>query len=273
MKIIVLIKQVPGTSGARMDPETGVMIRDAAETMLNPLDEHAVAEALKIKEKNPGTEIIALTMGPPSAQKVLQEACARGADNGILLSDRAFGGSDTLATSRVLAAAARKIGAFDLILGGEKATDGETGQTGPMTATLLDLPVVTFVRRLTVEDGFITAQRMVEEGFEDIQVRLPALVTVVRDINNPPLPSLRRYIMAKKISFPVWGPEDINMEASEAGLKGSATRVVKIFSPRLSRNTTLYTADTQDNVSVAVNVIMTALNERSLIRKGESHGI
>lgn len=273
MKIIVLIKQVPGTSNVRMDPVTGVMIRDASETVINPLDEHAIAEAVKIKRSIPGASVTALTMGPDSARKILTEACARGVNRGILLSHRAFGGSDTMATARVLAAAISKQGEFDLILAGEKATDGETGQTGPMTATLLDIPVATFVRRLTVSGGQVLAQRLVEDGAEEIEIRLPALITVVRDINNPPLPTLRNYIMAKKLSFPVWGPEDMGVSETGTGLKGSATRVVKVFSPKLSRNTTFLTADNEEKAGLAVHAVLEALKTRDLIRKGDRHGM
>lgn len=269
MNIMVLIKQVPSTSNTRMDPETGVMIRDASDTVLNPLDEHAVTEAARLKAKFPGSTVTAITMGPPAARRVLLEACARGADRGILLSHRAFGGSDTLATSRVLAAAARKAGPFDLILAGEKATDGETGQTGPMTATLLDLPVVTFVNRVDVEDNHMVARRVVEEGTEEIRVKLPALVTVVRDINTPPLPTVRQYVIAKKMEFPVWGPADIVINELDAGLKGSATRVAKIFSPKLSRNTTFLKAENEEKMAAAAGAILEVLKGKDLLKKGE----
>lgn len=272
MNIVVLIKQVPSTTNARMDPKTGVMIRDASDTILNPLDEHAVTEAVRIKEKHPGSSVTALTMGPPSAVKILHEACARGADKGVLLSHRAFGGSDTIATARVLAAAVRRLGAFDLILAGEKATDGETGQTGPMTATLLGIPVVTFVRELIIGDGYIRAQRLVEEGTEEIEVKLPAMVTVIRDINNPPLPTLRKFVIAKKISYPIWGPDEIGMKETEAGLKGSATRVAKVFSPKLARDTTFCYADTDAKMTEAVTAVLNILKSRDLINKGEAYG-
>lgn len=271
MRIIVLIKQVPSTANSRMDPKTGVMIRDAADTILNPLDEHAVTEAVLIKKNHPGAEIIALTMGPPSAQRVLLEACARGADQGILLSHKAFGGSDTLATARVLAAAIRQIGDYDLILSGEKATDGETGQTGPMTATLLDTPAITFVRRLKVEGAIIRAERLVEEGVEEVEVGLPALVTVVREINNPPLPTIKGYLLAKKKNFPVWGPQDIGLKEGTTGLKSSPTRVVKVFSPKFSRNTVYYHADTEDKYNQAVEAVLDVLQARSSLKRVDEH--
>lgn len=272
MNIVVLIKQVPSTTNARMDPKTGVMLRDASDTVLNPLDENAITEAVKIKQMHPGTIVTVLTMGPESAQKVLFEACARGADQGVLLSHRAFGGSDTIATARVLAAAIRKLGPFDLILAGEKATDGETGQTGPMTATLLDVPVLTFIRQLSIEGNKIRAQRLVEEGTEEIEIRLPAMFTVIRDINDPPLPTLRKYVMAKKLSFPIWGPADIGVKDTDVGLKGSSTRVAKVFSPKLARNTTFYHTDTEEKATVAVRAVLELLNSRDLMNKGEAYG-
>lgn len=270
MKIIVLIKQVPGTSNVRMDPKTGAMVRDPSDTVLNPLDEHAIAEAVRLKEGLPGARVTALTMGPPAALKVLREACARGADNGCLLSHRAFGGSDTIATSRVLAAAIRKLGSFDLILAGEKATDGETGQTGPMTATMLDIPVVTFARRLELKDsGAINVLRLVEEGSEELEVSLPALVTVVREINNPPLPTLRKHVLAKKLSFPVWGPEEIGLKETETGLKGSPTRVAKVFSPKFARATVFHRADSEAGAFEAVAAVLNILKARDLLNKGD----
>ncbi|MEW6275971.1 MAG: electron transfer flavoprotein subunit beta/FixA family protein [Bacillota bacterium] len=262
MHVAVLIKQVPGTTSARLNPETGTMIREASDTVMNPLDEHALYAAVQIKKTRPGTKVTALSMGPGSAQKVLQEAAARGADQGVLLSHRAFAGSDTIATARVLAAALRKLGPVDLILAGEKSTDGETGQTGPMTATLLNFPVITFVRRLSVGDGFVRAERLVENGVEEVELGLPALVTVVRDINNPPPLSMREIIRAKKLIFPVWGPADLEIEEGSVGLKGSATRVVKVFSPKFARNTTFYRAEDGDK---AIGAVLDVLQKRNLI--------
>lgn len=271
MNITVLIKQVPGTTNVSMNPETGTMIRDASDTVLNPLDENAVAEAVKIKRNNPGSSVTVLTMGPGSALKVLQEACARGADRGILLSHKSFGGSDTIATSRVLAAAIKKLGDFDLILAGEKSIDGETGQTGPMTAALLDIPVITFVRQLSVKEGLISAQRLVEDGVEEIETSAPALVTVVKDINKPSLPSLRGYVTAKKMKFPVWGPEDLGLDEAETGLKGSPTRVSKVFSPKFSRNTSFIRTGAENSFDDAARAVIEALTARKLLNSGDKN--
>ncbi|MCL6447345.1 MAG: electron transfer flavoprotein subunit beta/FixA family protein [Armatimonadetes bacterium] len=268
MNVIVFIKQVPGTTNVRMDPATGAMLRDPSDTVLNPLDEHAITEAAKIKDGQPGTVVTALTMGPPSAVKALQEACARGADQGVLLSHKAFAGSDTIATSRALAAAVRKLGPVDLILAGEKSIDGETGQVGPMTAAMLELPAVTFVRRLNLEGGRIRVQRLVEDGVEELAVTLPALVTVVRDINNPPLPSLRRYVMAKKMTFPVWGPEELGLKETDTGLKASPTRVVKVFSPKFARSTAIFRADGEAGLDASVQAVIDLLRTKEILKKG-----
>lgn len=262
MNIIVLVKQVPGTANVRMDPDTGAMIREAAGAEMNPLDVHAVTEAVRLKEMYPGTTVTVLTMGPAGAGKVLQEAIARGADKGVLLSHRAFAGSDTVATARVLSAAIRKVGKVDLVLAGDKTTDGETGQTGPMTAALLDIPVATFIRKLEIIDGIAHLERMVEEGIEKLEVGLPALITVVKNINRPALPSLRKILAAKKINFPVWGPDELGVKEKEVGIKGSPTRVVKVFSPKFARPTVFYQAGEVDK---AVNAVIDALKARHLL--------
>ncbi|RJQ31992.1 MAG: electron transfer flavoprotein subunit beta/FixA family protein [Peptococcaceae bacterium] len=262
MNVVVLIKQVPGTANVRMDPDTGTMIREAAGSEMNPLDVHAVTEAVRLKDMYPGTVVTALTMGPGSADKVLREAVARGVDKGILLSHRAFAGSDTIATARVLSAAVRKLGMVDLILAGDKTTDGETGQTGPMTAAMLNIPVVTFARKLEIVNGSAQVERMVEDGIEKLAVSLPALVTTTRDINKPALPPLRKVLAAKKINFPVWGPDELGVKEEEIGLKGSPTRVVKVFSPKFARQTVFYQAG---DVDKALDAVLDVLKTRQLL--------
>ena len=227
MRIIVLIKQVPGTDNVKMNPETGVMIRTGQDTVVNPLDEHALEEAVAIKSRLKGVHVTALTMGPPSAEKALREALAMGADDVVLLSNRAFGGADTIVTARTLAAAIRKLGPADLILCGERATDGETGQVGPMVAIMLGLPVQTYVRKIDLEDHSVTIERIVEDGFERVKVAGPLVISVVKDLNQPRLPTLRSKLIARKAEVPVWGPEEIGLKPEELGLKASPTRVTK----------------------------------------------
>ncbi|OAT81654.1 electron transfer flavoprotein subunit beta/FixA family protein [Desulfotomaculum copahuensis] len=262
MRIAVLIKQVPGTDNVKMDPETGVMIRTNKGNIINPLDENALEEALRIKRSREDVQVLAVSMGPESAMKAIKEAVAMGADGGVLLSGRAFAGSDTIATARALAAAISKLGDVNLVLCGERATDGETGQTGPMIAATLGIPVQTYVQRLEVADDAVKVERVVEGGFEQVKVQLPALITVVKGINEPGFPTLTGKVRARDAVVPVWGADDLGLSPEELGLKGSPTRVVKIFSPKLSRSTLLHR---QDNTGRAVNELLKFLADRDIV--------
>lgn len=262
MNIVVLIKQVPATDNVKMDPETGVMIRTGKDNIINPLDENALEEAIRIKNSRSGVKVTAITMGPDSAIKALKEAIAMGADSGILLSGRAFAGSDTIATAKVLAAAIKKVMNVDLVLCGERATDGETGQTGTMIANMLDIPVQTYVSKVEVRDKSVVVERIVEDGFERVEVPFPVLLTVVKDINQPGFPTLQGKLRAKNVDIIVWGPDDLGLAKEELGLKGSPTRVVKIFSPKLSRDTIMHK---HDDTSQAVNELIKFLTAREAI--------
>ncbi|OAT82276.1 electron transfer flavoprotein subunit beta/FixA family protein [Desulfotomaculum copahuensis] len=262
MHIVVLVKQVPATDNVRLDPEKGIMIRGAKDNIINPLDENAVAEAVRIKALLPEATVTALAMGPEAAREVLREAAARGADRGVLLSGRAYAGADTIATSRALAAAIKKLSPVDLVLAGERATDGETGQTGPMVAARLDMPVVTYVRKVDWQDGVLQVERIVEDGYEQVEVTPPALLTVVKDINKPRPPSLKRRLKALKMEVPVWGPEDLALAANELGLKGSPTRVVKVFSPRLVRQTRMFG---ENETTSAIDELLRQLTARNVV--------
>jgi electron transfer flavoprotein beta subunit len=231
MNMVVCIKQVPDTTDVRIDPKTNTLVREGVAAILNPFDAYAIEEAVRIKEKM-GGKVIALTMGPPQAQQVLRDAIAVGADEGILLSDKAFAGADTLATSYTLSQAILKIGKVDLILCGKQAIDGDTAQVGPGIAAFLDIPQIVFVekiREITAER--IVAERMTEDGYDVIESPLPALVTVMKDINQPRMPSLRGVMMSKKAQIPVWTSADVEVDAQRIGLTGSPTWVDKVFSP------------------------------------------
>jgi electron transfer flavoprotein beta subunit len=231
MNIIVCIKQVPDTNDVKIDPQTNTLVRQGVASCLNAFDAYAIEEAVRIKEKH-GGKVTAITMGPPQAEQVLRGAVAVGADEGILLSDREFAGADTLATSYTLSRAIRKIGAFDLILCGKQAVDGDTAQVGPGIAAQLDIPQVIFVksiRELTPQK--IVAERMTEDGFEVVEAPLPCLVSVVKGINEPRMPSLRGVMTSKKAQIPVWTVKDVEVDPSRIGLKGSPTYVHKIFTP------------------------------------------
>jgi electron transfer flavoprotein beta subunit len=232
MKLVVLIKQVPDTTEVRIDRETNTLIREGVPSIINPFDMYAIEEALRIREATCDGSVTVMSMGPPQVESALREAIALGADDAILLSDRAFAGSDTWSTSYTLAAGIRKLGGFDLILCGKQAIDGDTAQVGPGVAQFLGVPQVTYARKITLEDGAtITVQRMVDDGHDVIRTPLPAVVTVVKEINEPRLPSLKGKMRAKKCEIAVWGPSDLDVDPSELGLDGSPTRVIRIFAP------------------------------------------
>jgi len=231
MNIIVCIKQVPDTTDIRIDPVTNTLIRDGVESVINPFDTYAIEEAVRLKERCSG-KVTALTMGPPQAENALKEAISLGCDEAVLVSDRKFAGSDTWATSYTLAAAIRKIGAFDLVLCGKQASDGDTAQVGPGISVHLDIPQVTFVKKIE-EISVKTAkvERMTEEGYDIVETPLPCLLTVVKEINTPRLPSLKGLMRAKSAKIIRWTAEDLEADPGLLGLDGSPTRVVKIFTP------------------------------------------
>ncbi len=232
MKIIVCIKQVPETTNVKIDPEKGTLIREGVDSIINPFDMYAIEEGLRIKERLEEGEVIVISMGPPQAEQALREAISMGADSAVLITDRKLAGSDTWATSYTLARAIEKIGDYNLILCGKQAIDGDTAQVGPGISSWLDIPQVTYVkkiRQITTDKAVV--ERMTEEGFDVIETPLPALFTVVKEINEPRLPSLKGKLRAKKMEIPVWGVEDLGLEEDKIGLNGSPTRVVKIFTP------------------------------------------
>jgi electron transfer flavoprotein beta subunit len=264
MQIIVPIKQVPETSNVKLDPVTGTMIRTGVETIINPLDLYAIEAALRLREQSGGV-ITVISMGPPAAAKALREACAMGCDHAILLSDKLFGGADTWATSYTLSQAIRKIGAFDLVICGERATDGDTGQVGPGIASFLDLPLATYVNKAEIADGGLRVSRLVEGGSEQLWMPLPAVLTVVKDIASPRLPTLRGMQRAKQYDLPIWHPQDIDADESLLGLNGSPTRVVKIFRPSVTRQGKLIQIKDPGEVEDAITSLLDYLKERNLI--------
>ena len=231
MNIIVCIKQVPETTEVKINPETNTLIREGVKSIINPFDMYAIEEGIRLKERY-GGKVTVMSMGPPQAKAALREAISMGCDEGILLTDRAFAGSDTLATSFALSCAIKKIGDFDLILCGKQASDGDTAQVGPGISAHLDLPQVAYVKKIEqITDGVARVERMTEEGYEVIQTPLPALFTVVKEINEPRIPSLRGMMRAKKTEVIHWGAEDIQADSQRLGLAGSPTQVIKIFTP------------------------------------------
>ncbi|MDI6758883.1 MAG: electron transfer flavoprotein subunit beta/FixA family protein [Candidatus Omnitrophota bacterium] len=255
MNIIVCIKQVPETTEVKINPETNTLIREGVKSIINPFDMYAIEEAVRLKERFTG-KVIVLTMGPPQAESALREAISLGADEAILLCDRSFAGSDTWATSYTLAGAIRKIGFFDLILCGKQASDGDTAQVGPGISMHLDIPQVTYVKKIEeVKDKIIRVERMMEEGFEIIEAPLPVLLTVVKEINEPRLPSLKGMMRAKTAQITVWSQKDLNLDAQKIGLNGSPTQVVKIFTPPQRTGGQILSGETEEIIEKLAKII------------------
>ena len=235
MNIIVCIKQVPDTSEVRIDPETNTLIRDGVPSIINPYDMHAIEAGLQIREKV-GGRITVLTMGPPQAESALRDAVSMGADDAILLTDRSFAGSDTWATSYTLAKAVAKIGA-DIVLCGKQAIDGDTAQVGPEMAEFLNIPHISYIRAIEdVQNASIRVQRLMDDGYDIVESSLPVLLTVVKELNQPRLPSLKGKMAAKKVEIRKWTLSDIGAVADKVGLKGSPTQVKNIFAPEAKKD-------------------------------------
>jgi electron transfer flavoprotein beta subunit len=255
MNIIVCIKQVPETTEVRINPETNTLIREGVKSIINPFDMYAIEEAVRLKEKFSGKTIV-ITMGPPQAEDALREALSLGIDEAVLITDRAFAGSDTWATSYTLAQAIRKIGTFDLILCGKQASDGDTAQVGPGISAHLDIPQVTYVKKIEeVKNNYMRLERMMEEGYEVIETPLPCLLTVVKEINEPRLPSLKGMLRAKSAKITVWTQKELNLDPQSIGLCGSPTQVIKIFTPPPRTGGQILKGDTQEVVEKLVNLI------------------
>jgi len=231
MNIAVCVKQVPDTSEVRIDPETGTMKREGVPSTMNPFDGYAVEEALRLKEKH-GGKVTAITMGPPQADEVLRHTVAMGVDEVMLLSDRAFAGADTWATSYTLGLGIKKSGPYDLVICGKQAIDGDTAQVGPGVAVNLALPFVAYVRRIVEVDGTsMKVERLIEDGYEVVEVSLPAVITVVKEINTPRMPSLKGKMKAKKLEVAPTDAAALGALPENIGLAGSPTKVVKVFTP------------------------------------------
>ena len=265
MRIVVPIKQVPETRSVKMDEKTGTVIRDGVESIINPLDLYSIEAALVLKERF-GGEIIAISMGPPQAAAALKEALAMGIDQAVLVSDRAFAGSDTWGTAYVLGEAIKTIGDYDLIICGERATDGDTGQVGPEVAAHLKLPVTTYVNGVNdFVDGTLTVSRLVEHGEETVSMQLPGVLTVVKEVSDPRLPTLDGKIRAREAVIPTRSFDDLNLKLKLIGLKGSPTRVVNIFRPKVTRECEMQTAEDEAGVALSVDRLYSFLQTREVV--------
>ncbi len=232
MHYVVCIKQVPDVSTVRIDPKRGTLIREGVPSITNPFDLYALEAALHLRDAY-GGRVTAITMGPPQAEAVLRDAIAMGVNDVVLLSDPAFSGADTLATSYVLAKAVGKLEPeVILVFAGMQAIDGDTGQVGPGISRRLGWTQLTYIYRIgKPRKGAIEVERLLEDGREVLEARLPAVITVVKDINEPRLPSLRGLRRAKTVEIPVWGADQLGVSEEDVGLAGSPTQVINVFTP------------------------------------------
>lgn len=267
MEIIVCIKQVPDIAAmhmVRINPENNTLVREGVPSIINPFDENAIEEGLRLKEKYSG-QVTILSMGPPQVEKALRDAIAMGADKAILLSDRAFAGADTWATSYTLAQAIKKIGNFDIILFGKQAIDGDTAQVGPGVAEKLGIPQITNARKIEMQekDGVkkVSVERSLEDSFELVESKLPVAVTVTKEINSPRYPSLKGMMKAKKAEITVWNAKDIQADPELVGLNGSCTQVVKIFTPEMRKKGEIL----QGQADEIVNNLIQKLREQKVL--------
>ena len=259
MKIIVCIKQVPDAKDVRLDPETNTLAREGVQSIMNPYDQHALEEAVRLKEQL-GGEVTVLSMGPPQAEEVLRQAISCGADRGVLISDRAFAGADTWATSYTLAKAVNKIGEFDLILCGKQAIDGDTAQVGPGLAIQLDIPFVTCIQKVReADDKRLIMERMMDDGYDVVLVNYPVLLTVVKDLNEPRVPSLKGKMKSKKAEIEMLTAEDVGADASCIGLAGSPTQVVDVFPPPPRGELAILTGNIDEQIEQLVGKLTTYL--------------
>lgn len=256
MKIIVCIKQVPDAKDVRLDPVTNTLSREGVESIMNPYDQHALEEAVRLKEQH-GGEVTVVTMGPPQAEEMLRQAISCGADKAVLVSDRSFAGADTWATSYTLEHALKKIGDFDLILCGKQAIDGDTAQVGPGLATRLNIPYLTCVQKVReAKASGLVVERMMDDGYDVIAVDYPALLTVVKDINEPRVPSLKGKMKAKKAEIMRLSAVDIGADSSCIGLPGSPTQVVNVFPPEARGGRAVLTGTLDEQLDQLVDKLM-----------------
>ena len=262
MNIVVCIKQVPDTADVRIDPATNTLIREGVPSIMNPFDEFAVEEGLAIKDKI-GGKVSVITMGPPQAEEILRNSLAMGADEVYLVSDRAFAGSDTLATSYTLSKAIETIGPADIVITGKQAIDGDTAQVGPGIASRLGFTQLTYVSKVINIDmtaSKITVERLLDGGKEKVEASLPALLTVMKGINIPRQPSVLKMKKARNADIPRLSAQDINDDPEQIGQKGSPTWVEKIFSPEQKKGGEIFKGDSDEAAEKLADVILESLS-------------
>ena len=254
MKMIVCVKQVPSTNEVRLDPVTKTIIRDARQSVINPFDTYAIEEAVRLKEKLGGT-VYAMSMGIPATERLLRDAMARGVDSSVLLTDRAFAGSDTLATSYALSLGAKEVGDFDLIICGKMAVDGDTAQIGPELSSQLNIPFVTDVCEiLDASEKKLVCRKLTDEGFAEVEVILPAVITVTKDINMPRLATISGVRASLTAPFKAFTAEELGADVARCGLNGSPTQVVRTFTPDREHKAEFLTGSAADTAAAALKI-------------------
>ncbi len=259
MRIVVCIKQVPDTTEVKINPTTGTLIREGIPSIINPDDKSGLEAALVLKEQH-GAHVTVLTMGPPQADLALREALAMGADEAIMLTDRAFGGADTWATSSTIAAAIKKL-SWDLIICGRQAIDGDTAQVGPQIAEHLHVPHVSYVTELNAGEGSIEVKRKFEDGWQRIRVKFPCLITTLKDMNQARYMSMAGIYETFKREVKVWGLNEIEVDQANIGLKGSPTRVKSSYTKGTRSAGKVYEVDPRDGAKIIVE----SLKEKFII--------
>lgn len=257
MRILVFVKQVPDTDDVALDPRTGNLRREGVRSMLNPLDANAVEAALQLRALHGGT-VAVISMGPPQSEEALKKALGMGCDEAYLLSDRAFGGADTLATSYTLAMAARKLGDWDLLLFGRCATDGDTAQTGPATAAQLGIPQITLASSIELRDGWVYCRRALGERYQLVRAKLPAAVTVCGEINKPRYATPINIMKAQKKPRTVWSAEELCSDRERTGAAGSPSCTKSVFEPERRHADTVYFTGSAEEMARAMAELLRA---------------
>ncbi|EDT74386.1 electron transfer flavoprotein subunit beta/FixA family protein [Clostridium butyricum] len=259
MNIVVCVKQVPDTTAVKIDPKTGTLIRDGVPSIINPEDKHALEGALRIKEAT-GAKVTVVSMGLPMAKAALREALCMGADEAILLTDRALGGADTLATSKALSGVIAKLDA-DIVFAGRQAIDGDTAQVGPEIAEHLDIPQVTYVQDVKVEGETLIVNRALEDGHQVVEVKTPCLLTAIEELNSPRYMNVARIFETNDDEIKVMGAADIDVPVEELGLKGSPTKVKKSMTKEVKGQGELVKQEPKE----AVTYVLGKLKEKHYI--------
>jgi electron transfer flavoprotein beta subunit len=268
MLVVTCIKQVPDTTQVKVEPKTGTLVREGVPFIMNPFDTHALEESLRLKDKY-GFHVTAISMGPANAEVTLRKALAAGADRAILLSDRAFGGADTLATSMVLAEAIKRLASEEevaLVICGKQTIDGDTAQVGPGIATRLEyqqLTLVTNIEDIDLISKRIRVRRKLERRYVVLETSLPAVITVVREINHPRYPTVPMRLMAEDATVELWDNKVMKLDENSIGLKGSATQVRKIFSPERVKGEIV--GDGVNDPDGAASLLLNKLIEKDIV--------